>query len=259
MTSVQNDAEVAFTVLNPEEAEQMQTFDIDAQKYPTKGISYFLSHPALWKYAIIPICCSFVFVVIALGLLFGLAYVPQANAINKHLPDHTWVGWLVGVLLVLSETSVALLLFAGVVFDYFQEKMVEKTFKIEGVHLDEGPCCRSCLSGTFHYVFNIIMFVVTLPLNGIPVVGTIVFCYVNGWHTGWDLHEHYFEAKGMDFRQQYRYMRLNSKAYIRFGAMCAFLEIIPVVNFIFIFTNAIGAALWAIDIEKGKFKMIPVD
>ncbi len=38
--------------------------------------------------------------------------------------------------------------------------------------------------------------------------------------------------------------------YVRFGMSAVLLEMIPFAGLIFTFTNTVGAALWAADIEK---------
>jgi len=44
----------------------------------------------------------------------------------------------------------------------------------------------------------------------------------------------------------------NKGAYIGFGTASQLFEMIPVASIFFTFTNHVGAALWAVDIEKGK-------
>lgn len=61
---------------------------------------------------------------------------------------------------------------------------------------------------------------------------------------------HYFELKGMSFRQQLEFVKARKDEYFNFGAIGLFMEITPLLSFLFTFTNSIGAALWSIDLEN---------
>jgi hypothetical protein len=61
---------------------------------------------------------------------------------------------------------------------------------------------------------------------------------------------HYFELKGLSFMEQYRYVRTCKHEYTYFGGMACLLSSIPLVGFFLSFTNVVGAALWAIDMEE---------
>ena len=45
---------------------------------------------------------------------------------------------------------------------------------------------------------NIIQYLIYLPLNFIPIVGTVVFLYLQGKKYGPPMHERYFQLKGMN-------------------------------------------------------------
>ena len=88
-----------------------------------------------------------------------------------------------------------------------------------------------------------------LPLNFIPVVGTVLFIGLQGKRTGPFLHSRYFELKGMSRNQREQFVEERRGAYTGFGVVATLLEMVPVVGIFFAFTNTVGAALWASDME----------
>jgi hypothetical protein len=111
-----------------------------------------------------------------------------------------------------------------------------------------------------------------LPLNLIPVVGTLLYVYMQGKERGPVAHLRYFDLKGWDERKREEWVRRNHGGYLgydspspcfcavvmglltgsRFGMAAFLFEMIPFASLAFSFTNAVGAALWAADMEKAK-------
>lgn len=96
----------------------------------------------------------------------------------------------------------------------------------------------------------IIKYFLYLPLNFIPVVGTAVFILAQGRSRGPSAHERYFQLKGMSKSQKEQWVSEKQGAYTSFGLVAALLEMVPVAGVLFAFTNAVGAALWAADLER---------
>lgn len=88
-----------------------------------------------------------------------------------------------------------------------------------------------------------------LPLNFIPVVGTVIFIIVQGKKTGPNAHARYFQLKGMNKARREEHVEKRTGAYTGFGIVANLLEMVPVVGIFFAFTNTAGAALWAADME----------
>ncbi|KAG8534368.1 uncharacterized protein KY384_001213 [Bacidia gigantensis] len=61
----------------------------------------------------------------------------------------------------------------------------------------------------------------------------------------------YFQLKGWGAREKEEHVKSRRGAYTSLGIASVLLEMVPVVNIIFAFTNTVGAALWAADMEKG--------
>jgi hypothetical protein len=114
----------------------------------------------------------------------------------------------------------------------------------------------------------IIRYFMFLPLNLIPVVGTIAFVLLQGRRTGPMAHNRYFQLKGMNKTQKEQEIEKRSAAYTRyvlvccevliyvltsrssFGVPATLLEMVPVAGIFFAYTNTCGAALWAADLEQ---------
>lgn len=111
----------------------------------------------------------------------------------------------------------------------------------------------------------IIRYLLYLPLNFIPVVGTAIFIILQGKRSGPSAHQRYFQLKEWNKRQREVHIEQNRGGYTSwvvldgcsshtngdsFGVAAFLLEMIPFVNLLFVFTNTVGAALWAADLEK---------
>lgn len=112
----------------------------------------------------------------------------------------------------------------------------------------------------------IIRYFMYLPLNFIPIVGTVAFVILQGRKFGPAAHARYFQLKQMKKQDKERFIEERKAAYARsvvkphqdvplltnesFGVPAVLLELVPVVGILFSFTNTVGAALWAADMEQ---------
>ncbi|KAK2067427.1 hypothetical protein P8C59_001168 [Phyllachora maydis] len=94
-----------------------------------------------------------------------------------------------------------------------------------------------------------------LPLNFIPVAGTVIFIALQGRSRGLSVHDRYFQLKNWSTSQKREWLEKHSGAYSAFGTVATLLEMVPVASILFSFTNAVGAALWAADIEAKETSM----
>ncbi|RUS30540.1 hypothetical protein BC938DRAFT_479270 [Jimgerdemannia flammicorona] len=95
-----------------------------------------------------------------------------------------------------------------------------------------------------------ILFIVTLPLNSIPFLGFWVFLFLNGLPLTGAALQMYLSAKKMTTLQRRRYVKERYRACQSFGIVATWLEMVPILGIVFVCTNQIGAALWAIDEEQ---------
>jgi hypothetical protein len=63
----------------------------------------------------------------------------------------------------------------------------------------------------------IIRYVMYLPLNFIPVVGTVIFIILQGRKTGPNAHNRYFQLKEWNNAQREKHIEQNKAAYTRYG------------------------------------------
>jgi hypothetical protein len=96
----------------------------------------------------------------------------------------------------------------------------------------------------------IIRYVMYLPLNFIPVIGTVMFILLQGKRAGPAAHARYFQLKGLSQTKQAEWVEKRQGAYTGFGTVATLLELVPVAGIFFAFTNTTGAALWAADLES---------
>jgi len=214
-------------------------------------VFFFLSNSELVRFAVCPIISSFIFSVVSVILLFSLALYPQAIGLAQVMPN--WAAWLVSVSLVLAESFFASFVFGLIAFRKVQDKIFMKTLELKGVRLRGNQnCCRDITFDSGHLIMDIMFFMITLPLNLFPVIGTVAFCLINGYFFGWELHQTYFNLKKMSFSEQRHHMSDNAWDYTTFGGTCIFLDLLPGFNFLLIFSNYVAAGLYAADMELGQ-------
>jgi len=97
---------------------------------------------------------------------------------------------------------------------------------------------------------RIARYLISLPLNAVPFIGTVLFLLYNGLKTGPVFHARYFQLKGLSKSAREQFVQRHKGVYTGFGAMTLALNLIPVAGLVFGFTSIAGAALWASDLEK---------
>ena len=93
----------------------------------------------------------------------------------------------------------------------------------------------------------------TSPFLALGPIGPLAFSYLNGFGSTATLLDHYLSQK--DLKQpaeREAWYQLHKQEFRIFGAVVFAMNAVPIVNFLFRFTNTVGAALWAADIEKSK-------
>lgn len=98
--------------------------------------------------------------------------------------------------------------------------------------------------------------VIYFLINLIPLFGPVIVVLLKSSRSGFMKHQRYFELKGLTSAQKNYLWCHERHLYFSFGFWCTVSEMIPLLNIIFFFTNIIGAAIWARDIEKrmNKYK-----
>lgn len=229
--------------------------------YAVRGILYFLSDRRLWRLAVCPALLTLAVAVAVLVLLLVTALEPQADALHRLVGGPEWLEYVAAALLVAVEAFLVSIVYGLVTLEVFRDKifaqvMIERGHR-ELVENDERhssvgrvltSCCRVSV------LLRLGLLVVSLPLNVVPVVGNIVYAWLNGTLLAWEMHLYYFEMKGWDYEQQKQLLDERRMQYATFGMQAMLLEMIPVAGVLFMFTNSVGSALFAASIEKDLAK-----
>ncbi|KHJ35036.1 putative protein family protein [Erysiphe necator] len=94
-----------------------------------------------------------------------------------------------------------------------------------------------------------------LPLALIPIFGVYIFIGVQAQARGCIVHNRYFQLKNWNRSEVNEWIYQKAAQYIMFGLVASALEMVPFVSIFFTFTNTVGAALWAVDIEHQQLKI----
>ncbi|CAH0473492.1 unnamed protein product [Peronospora belbahrii] len=224
--------------------------------YPLRGILYFLGDKHLWRMTIYPVLLT---VSVAFGVavtLFAFTLHWQEQVLSK-FGLSSFFAWIFAVIFVIIQVFLITILYGLFVLEWFMDKIFAYVLIQQGYRdLVENKerhspflrvmtsCCRVSV------LLRLGLLIITLPLNMIPVLGNITYAWLNGTLMAWESHLYYFEMKAFDYEQQQQLVSQRKFQYSAFGMQALLLEMIPIVGAIFMFTNAVGAALFAASIEK---------
>ncbi|GKZ83315.1 hypothetical protein AnigIFM56816_008407 [Aspergillus niger] len=232
--------------------------------YPIKGIIYTLNRPTLRQPLLSRSSKTLTLGVGVTTAMFFFTYVPQAAIMS--ITSGPLLAPFSAALLVLSESSTittflarSFLLadaitatFDATLVEMGQERLLEQSGKGGG-----GDDAIARLGSKEEVeerqtdMWNMLVrSVVLLPLNFVPVVGTVMYVYVQGKKVGEGVHERWFALKGWKKGDRARWVGRWRGKYTGFGMAAFALEMVPFVSIAFAFTNTVGAALWAADWEK---------
>ncbi|GAB9465980.1 hypothetical protein Gpo141_00003366 [Globisporangium polare] len=223
--------------------------------YAVQGMLYFLAHPRLWLTSLCPILMTIVVAAVSVIALFAIGLYPQAELLeDAGLP--AGLAWLVAIIMVIVEIFLITLIYSLAVVGCFMDKIFEQVLTNRGYgelvenEKKHAGCCRACGSCCRVSLWlRLVVLIVTLPLNLIPIVGTIAWVWLNGTILAWEYHLYYFELRNLSYVQQKAFIAERKAQYSSFGMQAMFLEMVPFFGSLFLFTNAIGAALFAADLE----------
>ena len=93
--------------------------------------------------------------------------------------------------------------------------------------------------------------------SAIPIVGTVVFFAINGTQQGPNQMARYHELKQLSPESRKKFISAHRGAYSALGVVSLLLTLVPVVGpVVFTYTNEVGAALLAADLEKREGKIV---
>ncbi|KAI8388323.1 uncharacterized protein BYT42DRAFT_491668 [Radiomyces spectabilis] len=102
-----------------------------------------------------------------------------------------------------------------------------------------------------------LVFLATLPLNFVPVVGPASFVAIQAIFRGGETHKRYFNLHHWSDEKRQQRVEEAFGQYLRFGMLATALEMIPFAGFVFSYTNQIGAAMWITDINQDELVETP--
>ncbi|KAK8103154.1 hypothetical protein PG984_016300 [Apiospora sp. TS-2023a] len=238
-----------------------------AYVYPFKGIYYFLTHRELWKPFYSRIIPTLSLSAVVISGMFFFTYLPQLAVlvfVNGPLAAITTA------VLILNESSVIVnlvsrnFLLQDALLDTFDGTMISRNeagVVSEGRQLKSGKNPMDRLGKILKSPFEkyspkaLIRYVMYLPLNFIPIAGTAIFIVLQGRSRGESVHGRYFQLKKWSASRQREWLETHTGAYSAFGTIATLLEMVPFASMFFAFTNTVGAALWAADIEAQESQM----
>ncbi|KAH8692950.1 hypothetical protein BGW36DRAFT_302318 [Talaromyces proteolyticus] len=233
--------------------------------YPIKGIFYFLAHRSLWKPLLSRIGPTLSLGLSVTSAMFFFTYVPQLALLA--ITSGPLVAPISTLLLVLSESSTitntlsrsfltheaAALVdtFDGTLISAGHEALVTNGRQLKASAADPIARLGRLIKTPFRGFSptSLMQTIMYLPLNFVPVVGTLLFVVLQGRKFGLGVHERYFQLKGWKGSEREEWVQRHTPAYTSFGVLGFALEMVPVVSIFFSYTNTVGAALWAADIE----------
>ncbi|EKD21468.1 uncharacterized protein L3040_006152 [Drepanopeziza brunnea f. sp. 'multigermtubi'] len=241
--------------------------------YPIKGVFYFVSHKSLWKPLISKLIPTMSLSLGVIAFMFIFAYLPQLAVlvfVNGPLAAFTTV------LLTLSESSTIINLlsrtfllqeaivdtFDGVLVARRQTEVLSEGREIKSGNFNDpmaklGKLIKSPFEKYTPKAF--IRYLMYLPLNFIPVVGTVIFVLLQGRSRGNSVHTRYFQLKKWSNSEREEWLAKNTAPYTAFGTVATLLELVPFASIFFTFSNTVGAALWAADIEANNTSMTEME
>jgi uncharacterized protein involved in cysteine biosynthesis len=176
------------------------------ETYPIRGIFYLIRHPGLWRQIVCGLLIMIIVSIIFSVLLFIFAFPAQAYGLSKYMPD--WIGWILSFFITLLEIGTSVLVFSSLFLAYYMDVIFDAVWRQETMGINQGQNQRlsstsySCIKSFFILiVFRVFLLVITSPLNLIPILGTILYIYVNGYYYAWSLHCRYFDLLGLTFAQ----------------------------------------------------------
>lgn len=91
-----------------------------------------------------------------------------------------------------------------------------------------------------------------LSMRFVPLIGPVALVISDGPRYSRELHARYFDLRALDDSQKRQFVRERRGQYMGFGIVATGLESIPLMGIFFSFTNTVGAALWAVALEKER-------
>ncbi|EPS41491.1 hypothetical protein H072_4594 [Dactylellina haptotyla CBS 200.50] len=235
--------------------------------YPVRGIIYLYYNPVLWRIIRGRAVPCLVLSLCVTAALFLLLYIPLAAIMSFLSGPVALINAAITILTLAANLNSALcegfLLEEALVNMFDAVLLLEKHSELVDVGQEIKPGAQDAVSAlgeykispnfrpSFKVICELIFF---MPISFIPIVGPFIYLAIQGNRAGPIAHYWYFRLKGMDKKQQKAFIKNYHWSYLNFGTMALGLQFIPMLSILVAFTNAIGAALWALRLEYREKK-----
>ncbi len=228
---------------------------LEGLKTPWNGLKYMLSHPALFRYAIIPFFLNLLITILLLVLL-SMGGLRLYEYLQK-----TWGGGWIGSLLMiliaivlvvalLGAGFISWILLQGVLCDHFYGMLAEQVERKLGRPEDEikevsfGYQVIDTIKDTSWLLF---VNAGCLLLQLIPIIGNVIGIagglYFNFMTIGGDHLSHALALRGWRMNEMRDYARKHWPQTLGLGAISWTMALVPLLGSFFLATSAAGAVL----------------
>lgn len=234
--------------------------------YPFQGMFYFSTHPSLWGNLMLLTVPHITLTIAVIILCFMFLYPPQAALAFILNGPAGVVGSLIGmfqqsmgITRCISELFLfpkpLRVLFDNVLVQEGMDRLILNARASAPVQYDESDYQRTmrwfkALPRKVIFPFWLIMVLLRFFLSSIPIFGPLILIMMDAPGTVERCLGRYFELKGYDRPRINRFRNNHLIQWYLFGIMAATLESFPILGFTFAFSNTVGGALWAINVEK---------
>lgn len=221
-----------------------------------RGCGMLFRRPQWWPYAVLPVVTTVL--VFGLGTWWLIGW--GAESFSAWIEGMS-AGWVAEVsywsstMVMVSLSLIALYLFylplvralAAPFLALFSERVFSS---LSGIDAPVPPgrrvvrwVIRPIYEALILLVIRLIVSLVFLPLNCIPVVGTVLFFLVLAWLEGMDLLDIGMSARGLVLRERLPFVKRHKWAAMGLGVGAAAILWIPVVNLLFLPGLVVAAVL----------------
>ena len=221
-----------------------------------KSMRIIMTSPKLLAGIILPIMGVAFVGLVATILIFALALKPQAEAFIKIFPVSSGfeaLAWIIGVILCLMESVIAIFLVQLLGLQKSSERVFHYVYKQEHqgeAVINHETYLQSLAPVTsWRFLKPSLIFILTMPINAIPILGQVIFIFLNGYFQGPAMHGPYFKLRGWSSEDTDKHIAHYRSRYWSFGVFMTMMELIPILNLLNNFIGAGAAALMAVEME----------
>ena len=255
--------------------------------YPIRGLLYFVYHPTLFKSCVDLVFRLLLISLAALAVLWITTYQLQFLTLSQ-LFGNGFLGRCAVLVVLLAEALIPVYALSERFIRAVRNRLFDTVLKQQGItHLSalttkekttlrisnaEDQRWEQKQGRKWGFIWTICKYLAatflqpsatessfrqyvrmacTLPVTSLMPIGPILYAYLNGFGSAATLMDHYLLQKSVSKpADREAVYQANRTQFRMFGAVVFALNLLPVANWLFLFTNTVGAALWAADMEK---------